>query len=88
MQSCSSGSFKIIEANVVRTICSPLSRQFIELAKNQYTDLNPLSANPTKWRNTLKQFVGKLTTNCLSVFGHFAKLALKGLIIFSQVIVT
>ena len=68
MQSCSSGSFKIIEANVVRTICSPLSRQFIELAKNQYTDLNPLSANPTKSPNTLKQFVGKLTTNCLSVW--------------------
>ena len=31
----------------------------------------PLSANPTKWPNTLKQFVGKLPTNCLSVFGHF-----------------
>ena len=34
--------------------------------------LNPLSANPTKWSNTLKQFV-------LSVFDHFVKLALKGL---------
>ena len=22
--------------------------------------LNPLSANPTKWSNTIKQFVGKL----------------------------
>ena len=41
--------------------------------------LNPLSANPTKWPNTLKQFVGKLPTNCLSVFGHFVNLALKGL---------
>ena len=41
---------------------------------------NPLSANPTKWPNTLKQFVGKLRTNCLSVFDHFVKLALKGLI--------
>ena len=30
--------------------------------------LNPLSANPTEWSNTLKQFVGKLPTNCLSVF--------------------
>ena len=38
---------------------------------------NPLSANPTKWSNTLKQFVGKLPTNCLSVFDHFVKLALK-----------
>ena len=41
--------------------------------------LNPLSANPTKWSNTLKQFVGKFPTNCLSVFEHFVKLALKGL---------
>ena len=40
---------------------------------------NPLSANPIKWPNTLKQFVGKLPTNCLSVFGHFVNLALKGL---------
>ena len=40
---------------------------------------NPLSTNPTKWSNTLKQFVGKLLTNCLSVFDHFVKLALKGL---------
>ena len=31
---------------------------------------NPLSANPTKRPNTL---------NCLSVFGHFVNLALKGL---------
>ena len=41
--------------------------------------LNPLSTNPTKWSNTLKRFVGKLPTNCLSVFDHFVKLALKGL---------
>ena len=41
--------------------------------------INPLSANPIKWSNTLKQFVGKLPTNCLSVFDHFVKLAFKGL---------
>ena len=40
---------------------------------------NPLSANPTKWSNTFKQLVGNLATNCLSVFDHFVKLALKGL---------
>ena len=40
------------------------------------TFLNPISANPTKWSNILKQFVSKLPTNCLSVFGHFVKLAL------------
>ena len=41
---------------------------------------NPLSAKFIKWSNTLKQFVGKLPTNCLSVFDHFMGLALKGLI--------
>ena len=41
--------------------------------------MNPLSANPTKWSNTLKQFVGNLATNCYSVFDHFVKLALKEL---------
>ena len=43
------------------------------------TVFNPLSANPTKWSNTLKQFGGNLPTNCLSVVDHFVKLALKGL---------
>ena len=42
-------------------------------------NVNPLSANITKWSNTLKQFVGKLRTNCLSVLDHFVVLALKGL---------
>ena len=39
--------------------------------------VNPLNANPTKQSNTLKLFVGKLSTNCLRVFDYFA---LKGLI--------
>ena len=43
-----------------------------------YILLNPLSANPTKWSNTLKQFVGNLPTNCLSAFDHFVGLVLKG----------
>ena len=46
---------------------------------NRFKCVNPLSANPRKWPNTLKQFVGELSTNCLSVFDHFVKLALKGL---------
>ena len=41
--------------------------------------LSSLSTNPTKWLNTLKQFVGKLQTNCLSVFDHFVRLGLKRL---------
>ena len=43
--------------------------------------LNPLSVNITKWPNTLKQFVGKLLTNCLCVFDYFVGLVLKGLIL-------
>ena len=39
--------------------------------------LKPLSANPTKWSNTLEQFVGKFPTNCLSASDHFVGLALK-----------
>ena len=39
---------------------------------------NLLSAKLTKWPNTRKQFVGNLLTNCLSVFGHFVGLAIKG----------
>ena len=39
---------------------------------NVLINLNPLTANPAKWPNTLKHFVGKL-------FGHFAGLAVKGL---------
>ena len=34
-------------------------------------DFNPLSANITKWSNTLKQFVGNLATDYLSMFDHF-----------------
>ena len=41
--------------------------------------LNTLSANFTKWSNTLKQFFGKLPTICVSVFEHFVRLALKWL---------
>ena len=39
----------------------------------------PLSANITKWSNTLKELVGNLLTNCLSVFDHFVGLAPKEL---------
>ena len=46
---------------------------------SEWLFINPLSANPTKWSNTLKQFVNKLPTNCLSVFDNFMGLVLKGL---------
>ena len=40
-------------------------------------EANSLSTNPTKWSNTLKQFVGSLSTNRLTVFDHFVGLLLK-----------
>ena len=46
------------------------------------SNLNPLSANPENWSNTLKQIVGNLPTICLSVFDHFMNLAPKGLNIY------
>ena len=42
-------------------------------------EINPLSANFTKWSNTLKKFLGNFPTNCLSVFDHFVILAFRGL---------
>ena len=51
-----------------------------DLVLGQYSmNINPLSANFTKWSNRLKQFVSKLSMNCLSVFDHFVGLAFKGL---------
>ena len=44
-----------------------------------------MSANPTKWSKTLKQFVGNLPTNWLTVFDHFMRLALKGLTLWRLV---
>ena len=41
--------------------------------------VNPLSVNPTKWSNTLKQYLGKLPTNCLSLFDHFLGLVFQRL---------
>ena len=49
------------------------------------TLFNPSSADFIKWSNTLKQFVGKLPTNCLSVFDHFVGLTLKGLSLIQEI---
>ena len=55
-----------------------ISTSFCHVSFKQ-SHFNPLSANPTKCSDTLKQFVGNLPSNCLSVFAHFVGLALKGL---------
>ena len=44
--------------------------------RKAYCIVNPLSANPIRCSNTLKQFV---LTYCLSVFDHFVGLVLKWL---------
>ena len=58
-----------------------------ERFSNQSVAFNPLSSNPTKWSNTLKQFVGirrQQPMDCLSVLDHLVGLAIKGLAINSQ----
>ena len=60
--------FSGVDLNVQKLFCFPL----YDTNSRGVTSVNPLSANPTKWSNTLKQFVGKL-----SVFDHFVGLALK-----------
>ena len=49
------------------------------MRNDTFFKINSLSANLRKWSNSLKQVVSNLPTNCLSVFDHFAGLALKGL---------
>ena len=52
-------------------LCQNVAFSIAVLAKKGFVFLNPLSANFAKWSNTLKQFVNKLSTNCLNVFEHF-----------------
>ena len=47
------------------------------MKKRKKEEPNPLSGNPRKWSNTLKQFSAKADE--LLVFDHFLGLAFKGL---------
>ena len=54
---------------------------FLESGKNvtlNFLSINLLSVNPTKWSNTLKQFVG------FSVLGIFGSLVLEGIRVYSN----
>ena len=78
--SCFDGFFrryKILssELSVTKNSSSLFSERILLLERNTG---NPLRANFTKWSNTLKQFFGKLPTNCLGAFDHFVGLTLKG----------
>ena len=69
-------NFLLVKQQLTEFICL---KEFFKISIEIFQTFNPLSANPEKWSNTLKQFVGSLPTNCLSVFDHFISLALKGL---------
>ena len=47
-----------------------------QISNCTYANLDFLSANPTKWSNIVKQFVGFLPTNFLNVFDRFVGLVL------------
>ena len=77
-------SISILRAAVGRRVSTHTLQSWIMYfpyfsTKNDSFYIIPLSTSPTKWSNTIKQFIGKLPANCLSVFDHFVKLALKGL---------
>ena len=60
---------------ILRWYCE-ITNTYLSLILSRF---NTLTANFTKWLNTLKQFVSNLPTNCLSVFDHFVGFALNGL---------
>ena len=65
-----------IITHVLFEFCSRLCESFLKFVFNLLLTFNPLSANPKKWSNTLKQL--------WSVFDHFVILALKGLRLISH----
>ena len=66
-------------ADVIKAL-NKIEEDILNRFLNNEMKLNPLSVNFAKWSNTPKQFFSKLSSNYLSVFDHFAGLALKGLI--------
>ena len=44
-------------------------------------NISSLKTNSTEWLNTLKQFIGKKPTNCLTLFNDFVWLARKWLVL-------
>ena len=58
--------YLILREKITSCACS-VGSGYSLLSGSVINFLNPLSANFTKWSNTLKQFVGNLPTNCVSV---------------------
>ena len=65
----------IFDIRAIVSLISIENSQFIKTCEdftNVFTNqINPFSANLTKWSKELKQFVSKLPRHCLSVFDHF-----------------
>ena len=68
--------YRFYQINLVVSLKLQIYQIYYSYNMKNYNSLNP---NPTKWSNTLKQFVCKLPTDCLSVFEDFVGLALKGI---------
>ena len=80
------GTYAIFK--IIKTFKKSMKGKITSLPQSKYKlkpylfrNVNSISAYPTKWSKTLKQFAGNLPTNYLSVFDQFVRLALKGLII-------
>ena len=69
--------FNMLNKKLYSQTISKISQMKFHMHSDIEKTFNPLSANLTKWSNTLKQFVGNFPTNCLSVFDHFVRLALR-----------
>ena len=65
--------FYLLEVTLLFSSSTLLSVDYIAPVSAYF---NHLCVNPTKWSNTLKQFVGNLPTNSLSVFAQYVELAL------------
>ena len=76
VQSTSGGKHKTFKTSRLAAVIP--DAEWCQMLRKVVEPISPLSTKLTKWPNILKQFVGNLPTNCLSVFGHFVGLALKG----------
>ena len=72
-----------MKKQINRSACKTREKHLLKKYILVKLKVNPLNVKLTKWPNTLKQFVGNLPTNFLSVFGHFVRLALKWLMTYN-----
>ena len=69
---------KVLDRGVLKLFLTLRNMKHIDIKgspPNFTSNVNPLSANPTKWSNTLNQFRRQQPTNCFSVLNHLLGLA-------------